>query len=120
MQIADAGKVGRVQWFKIMTRRSAKQDSNDVNFWMISQHERARAIANAKCPVANARKERSVNASKQTTHPRSERTPLRWAPTAKTEVAEGDGSEDAEVAASTAAATIPRALCRSAHGSHNM
>ena len=38
---------------------------------MISQHERARAIANAKCPVANARKERSVNASKQTTHPRS-------------------------------------------------
>ena len=45
----------------------------------------------------------------------------RWAPTAKTEVAEGDGSEDAEVAASTAAATIPRALCRrSAHGSHNM
>ena len=89
---------------------------------MISQHERARAIANAKCPVANARKERSVNASKQATHPRSERTPLRWAPTAKTEVAEGDGtgSEDAEVAASTAAATIPRALCRSTHGSHNM
>ena len=83
MHSQHAGRVDRLQWFKIMTitldekkTRSAKQDSNYVNFWTISQHTRAHAIANAKCPIANAKKERSVNASKQTTHPRSERTPL--------------------------------------------
>ena len=85
---------------------------------MISQHERARAIANAKRPVAKS--EASMRQSKRLTLAQSGRG-RRWAPTAKTEVAEGDGSEDAEVAASTAAAaTIPRALGRSAHGSHNM
>ena len=69
-------------------------------------------------PLRMRRKsEASMRQSKRLTLAQSGR---RWVPTAKTEVTDGDGSEDAEVAASTAAATIPRALCRSPHGSHNM
>ena len=62
------------------------------------------------------RSEASMRQSKRLTLGQSER---RRVPTAKTEVTEGDGSEEEEVAASSA--FFPHAaLCRSPRSSHNM